>query len=159
MLLAEADRAQARTASFAPANLESATLLAHCHANLGELTEALVWCERALGIAKTDAATHFLHASILRELQRDEEALLSLRNVLFLNPDHVFAHFTSANLHRRCGRQPAAAKHFGNVRQLLVGRDEREELPQADGLSVGQLNAILAAKAGAVEAAGGFAHE
>jgi len=159
LLLAEVDRVRASTASFAPPNLESATLLAQCHANLGELTEALVWCERALGIAKTDLATHFLHASILRELGRDEEALLALRNVLFLEPDHVFAHFTSANLHRRCGRKSAAAKHFANARQLLAGRDEREELPHSGGLTIGQLSSILVATAGAEENTTVFKHE
>jgi chemotaxis protein methyltransferase CheR len=120
-------------------------LLAHCHANLGELAEALVWCERALATTKTDPTLHFLRAGILQELQHDEEALLALRNVLFLDPGHVLAHFTMANLHRRHNRKPAAAKHLANVRQLLAQRDENEELPQSGGLTVGRLNAILTA--------------
>lgn len=127
--------------------LSSAVLLAECHANLGELAEALVWCERALALAKHDPVNHFLHASILQELQRGEDALQSLRNVLFLDPEHVFAHFTTANLHRRANRQPEASRHFDRVRQLLTNRDERDELPQAGGLTVGQLNSMLGATA------------
>jgi chemotaxis protein methyltransferase CheR len=126
-------------------NPHSAILLAHCHANLGELTEALIWCERALATTKTDPELHFLRAAILQELQRDEEALLALRNVLFLDPAHVLANFTMANLCRRRGQVSAAAKHLARVRQLLTARNESEELPQSGGLTVGQLNAILTA--------------
>lgn len=123
-------------------------LLAQCHANLGELAEALVWCERALVTAKTDPTLHFLRVGILQELQRDDEALLALRNVLFLDPVHVLAHFTMANLYRRRDQRSLAAKHFANVRRLLANRDESEELPQSGGLTVGRLNAILAAMKG-----------
>jgi chemotaxis protein methyltransferase CheR len=124
-----------------------AGLLAQCHANLGELAEALLWCERALEMAKTDPALHFLRAGILQELQRDDEALLALRNVLFLDAGHVLAHFSMANLHRRADRLSVAAKHTANVRRLLEHRDESEELPQSGGLTVGRLNAILATTA------------
>ncbi len=129
------------------ADAQSAMLLAQCHANLGELAEALVCCERALATTKTDPALHFLRAGILQELERDEEALLALRSVLFLDSRHVLAHFTAANLHRRCNRMSAAAKHFANVRQLLANRGDSEELPQSGGLTVGRLNAILTATA------------
>ena len=124
-----------------------AGLLAQCHANLGELAEALVWCERALSLAKTDPALHFLRAQILQELQRDDEALLALRSVLFLDAGHVMAHYSMANLHRRRNGPHAAAKHLANVRQLLAQRDATEELPQSGGLTVGRLKAILAAAA------------
>jgi chemotaxis protein methyltransferase CheR len=152
LLLAEADRSD-------DTRLPSARLLAQCHANLGELAEALVCCERALAAARTDLALHFLRANILRELQRDEEALIALRNVLFLDPGHVLAHFTSANLHRRCHRKAAAAKHLAQVRRLLAGRDESTELPQSGGLTVGQLNAILAATPAPTASAGPATHD
>jgi chemotaxis protein methyltransferase CheR len=119
--------------------------LAQRHADRGELAEALVCCERALALAKTDPALQFLRARILQELQRDDEALVALRNVLFLDPDHVSAHFTMANLHRRQGQVPAAAKHLANVRRLLANRDENEPLPQSGGLTVGRMNGFLAA--------------
>jgi chemotaxis protein methyltransferase CheR len=122
-------------------------LLAQRHADLGELGEALVWCERALATTKTDPALHFLRAGILLELQRDEEALLALRKVLYLDPGHVLTHFTLANLHRRRNGKSAVAKDLANVRQLLAHRGEREELPQSDGLTVGRLSAILDATA------------
>ena len=144
LLLAENDRLR-------DSNPQSAMLLAQCHANLGELDEALVWCERALITAKTDPTLHFLRVGILQELQRDDEALLALRNVLFLDPAHVPAHFTMANIYRRRNQRSSAAKHFANVRQLLSNRDESEELSQSGGLTVGRLNAILAATVGLAE--------
>jgi chemotaxis protein methyltransferase CheR len=122
---------------------ESAMRAARQLANSGELAEALTWCERAVALAKFDPAAHFLHASILRELGRDEDAIQSLRRVLFLDPEHVFAHFSSANLHRRCGRDAEAGRHFAHAGRLLSGRDERDELPESGGLTVGQLNSIL----------------
>lgn len=122
----------------------AAGLLAQCHANLGELAEALVWCERAVAISRTDPELHFLRAGILQELQRDEEALRALRSVLFLDPAHVLAHFTMANLHRRRSHMPLASKHLANVRLLLANRDPGEELPQSGGLTVGRLSGMLA---------------
>lgn len=143
MILGDNDRSSAFR--LPPSEL---ALLAHCHANLGELTEALIWCERALATTRTDPALHFLRASILQELHRDAEALLALRNVLYLDPAHVFANFTMANLHRRRGQMPASAKHLTQVRQLLAHRNGSEELPESGGITVGQLNAILAATTG-----------
>ena len=114
-------------------------------ADQGELAEALVWCDRALADAKTAAALHFLRAGILQELQRDAEALLALRNVLFLAPDHVLAHFAMATIERRQGRRAVAAKHLSNARRLLAGRDENEELPDSGGLTVGRASGMLTA--------------
>ncbi len=124
---------------------QSAMLLAQCHANLGELAEALVWSERALAADATDPDSHFLRGVILQELQRDDEALLALRNVLFLHPDHLTAIFSMANLYRRRNQRALADRQLGNLRQLLANRDESEELPQSGGLTVGRLNAILTA--------------
>lgn len=137
----------------------SAMLLAHCHANLGELAEALGWCDRALALAKSNPAHHFLRASILLELHRDEEALLALRKVLYLDPDHVLAHYTLANVQRRHNRRPSAAQHLDQVRQLLAHRDEREELPESGGLTVGRLNALLAATPATAEPVETATHE
>lgn len=124
----------------------AAGLLAQCHANLGELAEALVCCDRAVAVSRTDPVLHFLRAGILQELQRDEEALLALRSVLFLDPGHVLAHFTMANLHRRRNRMSLASKHLANVRLLLANLDPGEELPQSGGLTVGRLSGMLAEK-------------
>lgn len=127
------------------ADSRTAAQRARACADQGELAEALVWCDRALAGAKTAAALHFLRAGILQELQRDAEALLALRNVLFLAPDHVLAHFAMATIERRQGRRAVAAKHLSNARQLLAGRDENEELPDSGGLTVGRLAAMLTA--------------
>ena len=128
-----------------PNDPRSAMLLVQCHANLGELTEALACCEHALASARTDVELHYLHANILQELERDEEALLALRNVLFLEPDHVLAQFTISHVHRRRNNMPAAAKHLANVRLLLSRRPDHEELPQSGGLTVGHMKAIVSA--------------
>jgi len=77
-------------------------------------------------------------------MRRDEEALLALRSVLFLDPNHVLAHIASANLHRLQNRVEPASKHLANVRLLLANRDPGEELPQSGGLTVGRLSGMLA---------------
>lgn len=138
---------------------QAAMMLVQCHANLGELAEALIWCERALTVTKTDPILHYLHASILQELERDEDALRVLRNVLFLDPGHVLAHFTMANLHRRSGDATAAARHLANVRQLLFQLHPDEELPQSGGLTVDCMNALLAAMTVPSATTKGLAHE
>ena len=125
-------------------------LLAQYHADLGELAEALAWCERALASSKTNAELHFLHAAILQGMDRHEETLVALRNVLFLDPGHLLAHLAAANLHRRKGRLSAAAKHVANICKTLANHGGNEGMSRSSGFTVGRLNAMLAATKGAV---------
>lgn len=120
-------------------------MLARTLANEGQLVEAWAACERALVDNKLDPGLHYLSALILREQNLAQEAMYALRRVLFLSPTFVMAHFTLGNLVQATGDWVAARRSYQNVLDLLATLGPEDELPEADGVSVGRLRAIVQA--------------
>ena len=98
-------------------NEKSETLChtARSYANLGKLTEAVSWCEKAIAINKLNPAAHYLLATICQELGQSATAIQSLRHTLYLDPDFVLAHFALGNLCMSHDRYHEADRHFGNA--------------------------------------------
>ena len=123
--------------------LDALCRTARSHANLGELTEAIKWCEKAITTNKLNPAAHYLLAIIYQELGQGEIAAQSLMRTLYLDPDFVLAHFALGNLCLSQGRHREAERHFDNALALLHAHPH-DELPlEADGLTAGRLTEII----------------
>ena len=118
-------------------------LMSRVKANRGKLAEALDWCEKAITVDKLDAGRHYLRATILQEQDRIEEALISLKRALYLDPDFVLAHFALGNLFRRQGRRKESERHCGHALALLKRYRKDELLAESEGLSAGRLVEII----------------
>jgi chemotaxis protein methyltransferase CheR len=118
-------------------------LLAHAYANGGNLTEALLWCEKAIAADKMRAGSHYLRATILQEQNQLDEAVASLRRAIYLDPDFVVAHFALGNLARRQGKMKEVEKHFFNALQLARGYGQNDVLPESEGITAGRLCDII----------------
>lgn len=118
-------------------------LLARLCANLGDLSEARSWAEKALDADRLDAGLHYLHAMILQEQGMTEEAIASLKRALYLNPDLVLAYFALGNLALQRQRVEEADKQFTNALSLLQRYRDDEALPLSDGLAAGRLRALI----------------
>jgi chemotaxis protein methyltransferase CheR len=112
-------------------------------ADQGKLPEALALCEEALASDKLDPGLHFLRAIILQELNRIDEAGVSLKRTLYLDQNFLLAHFALGNIVLRQGKAPAAKKHFENVLTLLKGCEPGEILPESEGLTAGRFREII----------------
>ncbi len=123
-------------------------LLARVEANLGNLSEAVTWCDKAIAADKLASEVHYLRAAILEEKGKFDEAARSLRGALYLDSDFVLAHFALGNISRRLGKHREAHKHFQNAVSLL--RDCRQEdiVPHSDGMTAGRLLEIVASSQG-----------
>ena len=117
--------------------------MAHSYANLGELTEAVKWCEKAIAANKLKPVAHYLLATIYQELGHSETAMQSLTRTLYLDPDFVLAHFALGNLCLSQGRRREAERHFDNALSLLTPHSQDELLPESDGLTAGRLTEII----------------
>jgi chemotaxis protein methyltransferase CheR len=117
--------------------------IAHSYADLGELTEAIKWCEKAITANKLKPAAHYLLATIHQELGQSETAMQSLMRTLYLDPDFVLAHFALGNLCLSQGRRREAERHFDNALSLLTPHSQDELLPESDGLTAGRLTEII----------------
>jgi chemotaxis protein methyltransferase CheR len=120
------------------------TLLARIEADQGRLAEALHWCDRALSIDRQSPAYWYLRATILQEQGSLEEATRDLKRVLYLDPTFVLAHFVLGNLALQQGRSAESARHFDSARSLLRNLREDEVISDVEGLTVGQLDSIIA---------------
>jgi chemotaxis protein methyltransferase CheR len=125
--------------------VQSKALLIRALADQGKLPEALGLCEEALTSEKLDPGLHFLRAIILQELNRVDEAGVSLKRTLYLDQNFVLAHFALGNIVLRQGKASAAKKHFENVLTLLKECKPEEILPESEGLTAGRFREIIQA--------------
>jgi chemotaxis protein methyltransferase CheR len=112
-------------------------------ANQGRLAEALASCDEAIAADKLDPGLHYLRATILQELNREGDAIASLKRALYLDPDFALAHFALGNLAIRQGEVRRARRCFENVLALLTARQEEDILPESEGLTAGRFREII----------------
>jgi len=128
-----------------PINQGMMVLFMKILANQGKLEEALQWCEKAITAEKFDPYLHYMHAIILEEQNKSEEAKASLKKALYLDPDFVLAHFSLANLSLRSGNIIEARKHFSNTAEILSKCKPDEILPESEGITAGRLSEMICA--------------
>ena len=105
-------------------------------ANLCHLEDALSMCNEAIASYKLSSELYFLRASILQELDKNSEAIASLKQAIYIDPDYIMGHFTLGNLYIRQGNSKNSKRYFKNVLDLLSRRINDDILPESDGLSV-----------------------
>lgn len=116
---------------------------ARCLADRGELEKACELCVQ--GISKNSLLLHghYLHAAILQEAGRIEEARNSLRKVLYLDPDCIMAVYTLGIIDQKMGKQRAALRHFDTAARLLTACQDDDVLSEAEGITVSRLREFL----------------
>jgi len=135
--------AEEKLIKLAQDDYKAIALLARVYANMGKLTEAFEWCEKAVIADKMNPGSHYLRATILQELGQVNEAIASLKRALYLDPDFVLAHFALGNIASRQGKLRESERHFRNAHVLLQRHGQAEVLPEADGVTVGRLSEIV----------------
>ena len=138
-LYAEAADALATAISDEAPEPSAFSLLARAQANLGNLAQALTWCDRWIAADKLNSAAHYLRAVVLVEQGNAEQARASMQRALYLHPDFVLAHFGLGNIFRSLGRIEQANRHYLNALRLLNGYGPDEPLPESDGLPARRL--------------------
>jgi chemotaxis protein methyltransferase CheR len=114
-------------------------------ANQGYLSEALTLCNEAIASEKLAPVFYFIRASILQELDKSSEAITSLRQAIYIDPDYIMGHFTLGNLFIRQGNAKNAKRYFNNVLDLLSRCANDDILPESEGLSVKYIREITLA--------------
>lgn len=112
-------------------------------ADLGNLEEALSTCNEAIVSHKLSSGLYLLRASILQEMGLSSEAILSLRQGIYIDPDKVMGHFILGNLYFQQEDVKNAKRYFNNVLDLLKGYSIDDILPESEGLSVKYIREIV----------------
>jgi chemotaxis protein methyltransferase CheR len=105
-------------------------------ANQGYLSEALSLCNEAIESGKLVSGLYFMRASILQEMDKSSEAIASLKQAIYIDPDYIMGHFTLGNLFIGQGNAKNAKRYFNNVLNLLSRHADDDILPESEGLSV-----------------------
>ncbi len=112
-------------------------------ADSGNLSKALALCDTAITADKLDPGLSYLRAVILQELNRYNEAVISLKHTLYLKPDHALAYFSLGNILLRQGDAKSAYRCFENALELLSPYGQEDILPESEGLTAGRLSEII----------------
>jgi chemotaxis protein methyltransferase CheR len=111
-------------------------------ADQGHLEEALLKCGEAIASDKLAPGLYFLRASILQELGKSSEAMASLKQAIYIDPDYIMGHFMLGNLFVRQGNPKSARRFFDNVLGLLQKHENNDIPPESEGLSAEYLREI-----------------
>lgn len=102
---------------------------------------ALRACEAALARSEDAIELHHLHALLLWDLRRFDEAAAAMRRVLYLDSDNAVAHFGLASLLERQGATAAAQRSYDNALQACAELAPDAPLPLGDGICAAGLQA------------------
>jgi chemotaxis protein methyltransferase CheR len=118
--------------------------LAKTTANLGYHSESLLWCEMLIQRESMNANYYYLWTTILFELNQNDQAVNTLKKVLYLDSQHILAHFVMGNFNRNIGKLLIAKKHFQNVAKLLHDLNDDWIIPESDGMTVFRMKEMVA---------------
>ena len=116
------------------------------HANARGREEAERVARAELRRHPLDAPLHYLHATLLLALDRDEEAEREALRALYLDRSLAVAHFLLGTILRKRGSRPGALRAFRNVRDLCAARPADEEVLAGSGERVGALHSAASAE-------------
>jgi chemotaxis protein methyltransferase CheR len=132
-----------RALAAGPQPAETLSLGARALANIGRLAEARELCEHAIAADRLAARNHYLLSVILEQQGDLPGAASSLKNVLFIDHDHLLAYFALGNLSRQAGDARESERNFNNALKLLEKLDPHELLPEAEGMTAGSLAQMI----------------
>jgi len=118
-------------------------LLAHVHANLGNLHLAFTWSEKAITSDKMNPSLHYLQAILLQEQKHYEAAIASLRCAIYLDQQFILAHMAMGSLLSTVGKSKESYKSFKNAMQYLKAMPAGAEVPESDGTTTENLMKYL----------------
>jgi chemotaxis protein methyltransferase CheR len=113
-----------------------------------EVSEAERACAEATVRHPLSPELHYLHAVLLLNLGREEEAAQAARRVIYLDRSLAIAHFTLGSILRRRGDHAGARRAYRNARELCAAMPAEQAVALGEGEPAGRL-----AEAAAVELA------
>jgi chemotaxis protein methyltransferase CheR len=119
-------------------------LLARSNANQGKLERAEKWCLKAVATAKLNLQCRYLLAVIQLDMGKIDEAVLTLKQCLYIDPNFIPAHFTMAHIAQQKKNYTEANRYFDNCLSLLNGIAPDTEVMEMDGvITAGRMKEMI----------------
>ena len=109
-----------------------------------DTTKAERACAAAADRHAASEELHYLHAVLLLDLKRYDEALHAARRALFLDRKLAIAHFTLGVIQQRSGNRDGSIRAFRNARQICDLQPAQSIIPFSDGEHAGRLSQMAA---------------
>ncbi len=132
--------AERRPARGAPARYEVEQI--RTLADAGKVDAALGLCDALIARRPLDPLGHFYRALLLDQVAGHADALRALGRAIYLDRQFTLAHYYLGMTQIRLGDAAAARRSFRNVLALIQARDRSESFPDADGMSVADLEEL-----------------
>ena len=114
-------------------------LLGQAYANLGEWSDAEYWCRQAIQLDQLATAAYYTLALVYQHQGQLEQAIRTMKTVVYLDRGHVLGHFGLAGLYHESRQSAQAQKSLENARRLLDGMADAILVPNSGGITVGSL--------------------
>lgn len=111
-------------------------------ADEGNIETALQLCDSLIAAKPLQATFHFYRALLLEQASGNEAAVEALNRAIYLDRELVLAHYYLGTTLLKLSNQAGATKSFRNVQGLVSGRDPAERLPDAEGMTIGELDEL-----------------
>jgi chemotaxis protein methyltransferase CheR len=109
----------------------------------GHLEKALTACNEAIASDKLFPGLYYIRASILQEMDDIPEAIKSLKQAIYIDPNYIMGHFTLGNLYSRKGVIRSSRQFFSNALDLLNTISDNTIPAESEGLSATYLKKII----------------
>jgi chemotaxis protein methyltransferase CheR len=112
-------------------------------ADEGHLDEALLICNNAIANNKLAPGLYYLRATILQEQNNIIDAINSLKQAIYIDPNYIMGHFTLGNIFKRKGIVKKAKLYFNNSLELLNILSDDDLPAESEGLSVKNIRDLI----------------
>jgi tetratricopeptide (TPR) repeat protein len=116
---------------------------ARYYANQRKLDDAEEICRKLISSDKINPEYFYLLSNILQEQNKIDEAILTLKKVLYLDPNLVIAHFSLGNLYLIQGKSEEGNRYLSNALDMLNMIDDNYILEESGGLTALKLKEII----------------
>jgi chemotaxis protein methyltransferase CheR len=111
-------------------------------ADQGDLNSALQLCDSLIAGNRLNPVGYYYRALLLDQVTGHDAALDALGKAIYLDRDFDLAHYYLGLTQQKLGNVTGAVKSFRNVLRLLENRDRSERLPDADGMTIADLDEL-----------------
>lgn len=118
-------------------------VLIRAFAGLGDYEKALGWSERLISEDPLHARAYLLKAAILEEQGFASDAITTLKQSLFADPDCIPALLSIAGLYGKTGRSEDKRHHYELALRILESVPDETVLEDTEGIPAGRLKEMI----------------
>ena len=120
-------------------NFEAYFLIAQVHANAGNYSQAIEYCNRARKVDPGSVLTDYLQAHIAEEQGQLETAKILLKRTIYMSPSFVSAYIELGNIYNKEGQVKRAIKMYNSSCEILKALPQHTPIDSQGKMTANQV--------------------